>query len=158
MRGGYEGNPSARRQLGRVQAVAINRHWKQTSTSSTKYLSRALITRIFDCDSVAPFDQNTNNQVQCLLRAVHNHHLRRIADGSTRPSQVGADGFPQGNVPGCGTIIKLVNRRFPRAPQEDAPPHLKGESFQVAAPVSEVIREQTCAPLREIHLRPCCRC
>src|SRR5262249_48831348 len=86
----------------------------------------------------------------------HNDHLRRIADDGTRPPDMAADRLPQGTAPAGWAIVELRDWSLPSTPQEDASPHLKGKSLQVALTVCEVVRERPCLPPRKGHPRPCC--
>src|SRR5260370_5669443 len=113
----YEGYPSILRQLGWSQAVAINWHRQQAAPRGSKYLPRSLIARILDGDTIAAIYPHPRNQIQRLLRPVHNDHLRRITNHGARPLQVGRDSVAQGNVPRCRAIVKLAHRSFARMPQ-----------------------------------------
>src|SRR5215469_9799083 len=110
----------------------------------------ALITWIFNGDSMAALDQYSSDQIEGLLGTVHNHNLRRIADHSAGPSQMGANGFSQSRISPRIAIVQTRYRPLARTAQQNAPPHFEGEAFEVTSPVRKVVGQGT-APMRKIH-------
>ncbi len=54
---------------------------------------------------------------------------------------MGADGFAQIEAADGFAVVELADGRHAGVTHEDAPPHLEGKCFDVAAPVGEVVAE-----------------
>ena len=94
MRRRYEYKSRTLWEPGNVQSIVVNRHSKHLGASGKKDFSSALITRLFNYDFVAMFEQHSRNQVQCLLGTIYHNDLLRIANNSSRVPQMRADGLP----------------------------------------------------------------
>jgi hypothetical protein len=137
----YEDHLGVRRKASGIQAVAIDRDRQQLSTGSAEHFSYAVIVRLLDCHTVTAFYEHTSDEIERLLGAVDNNHLRRLADDRTGAAQMGADGFAQVEAPNRFAVVKLANRRHPRMAQQDSAPRLEGERLHVASPVGKVVAE-----------------
>jgi hypothetical protein len=96
-----------------------------------------VIERIFDGDAIAAFEQHAHDEIERLLRAIHDDHLRRLAGHRAGTAQMGADRFTQRGAAGRGAVVELGYRGFARAAKQDAPPHLEGEGLDIALAAAE---------------------
>jgi hypothetical protein len=96
-----------------------------------------VIRGIFDGYGIAAFEQHTHYEIERLLGAVHDDHVRGVADHGTRAAEMGADSFAQRGAAGGGTVIEMRDGGFACTPQQDAPPHLEGKGLNVALAAAE---------------------
>ena len=138
--------------LARIEAVAIYWHRKQAGSCSAEIFRVCLDIAVFDGDGVAAFDEDARDQVERLLRAVDDDHLRGIADDRAGATDMDGDGSAQREASGGGAVVEFAHRSFAGMAQENAAPHFEGESVHVAAPaVSEIVAERNRAAAGEIH-------
>src|SRR5580700_5071447 len=154
VRGRHEGDAGILRQLGGIQAVAINWHRLQARSCGAKYFPGALVLRIFDGDGISAFDQDARDEIECLLRAVDDDYLRRIANDRARASHVDCNGFAQRKAAGRRTVVELANWGRAGVAQQDAPPHLERKSLDVAAAsVGKIVAERNRATTGKVYGR-----
>src|SRR5215468_4743007 len=114
-----------------------------------QHLPRALIYRILDRNLVARLDQDPRDQVQRLLRAVDDDHLRGVAHDRARSPQMRGDRFTQRLGPFRRTVVELADPYLSRAAVQDALPLVERKAIDDAAPVGKVIAQRLRMRLRK---------
>ena len=153
MRRRHEQQPRPRRQRRRIEPVTIDGHGGHAGAGRAQHLTRPLVERILDDDAVAALDEHPRDQIERLLRAVDDDHLRGVAGNRSRLPQVRGDRLAQGGEAGGVAVVEAADRGPPRAAVQQPPPVLERKAVDVAAAVGEVVARRGRTLRRELHRR-----
>jgi hypothetical protein len=122
VRRGYEDQFCVLRKSSGIQALTINGDRQQSGTGGAKHFSYSRIVRVFDCYAITALDKHSSNEIERLLGAIDDNHLRRITDYGSRTPYVSADGFTQVKTTDSFAVIEVANGRHSCMPHQDPPP------------------------------------
>src|SRR5450830_483790 len=113
--------------LAYAQTFVVNRHRPHQRTLSNQVGANAQVTRVFHHDFIAIVEQEPRNQIQRLLRASRNDHLRRCAADAARyqqplrnrrPERWLTSGFGIAGTGNPGSLGKLPFQSLPERERE----------------------------------------
>jgi hypothetical protein len=140
--GRHVGQPRAlrgRREPGRIEPARVHRHAQEAGAHRLEGNGRARVVRLLHHRAVARIEQDARDQVQCLLRPVHDHDSLGVAHDAPRPTEILAERRAQGAVAGGRAVAERVGGRAARVSGEEPAPDLARELVHRGPPVAEVV-------------------
>ena len=142
------------RQGGHVQAILVHRHRADGHAVRLQRQRRAGVARVFERRLVAGVQEEPDQQVGALLRAVDHHHLLGRAAHPARLAQVGRDGLAERPVAGRVAVRGQLLGALADLARGQPAPDLARERVPVRAARAEVERQRRRTARRRGRPRP----